>query len=61
MLVRDVKANIGSRMMVRNVGAFKIADAITADAHRMELAMLINFSWFFVMTDSDIGRCATAE
>lgn len=39
---------------MRNVGAFKIADAITADAHRMELAMLINFSWFFVMTDSDI-------
>jgi len=41
MVVKDEKANIGKNIIVTNSGAFTIAEATIAVAHRREVMILI--------------------
>jgi len=46
--VKDEKPSIGSKMIVRNVGAFRIAAAIIAAAHKTDVRMLARLICFFI-------------
>ena len=49
MVAKDEKANIGSSIIVRKVGALTMAAATIAAAHKSEVMMLTRLNSFFIL------------